>query len=111
MACHQFYVHNSSSKGGISKGSLQRISGASKGDASIFSASKGDSVISASKGDIFGVSKGANVFGFTTSFADVDSEQLNMQVHFDTNSVFFVCDNSTTGHICNDNRKFVQGTI
>jgi hypothetical protein len=34
-----------------------------------------------------------------------------MQVHIDTDSVFFVCDNSTTGHICNDSRKFVQGTI
>jgi hypothetical protein len=76
------------SEGGISKGSPQGISGASKGDASIFGTSKGDSTINASKGDIFGVSKGANAFGFTTSFADVDSEQLNMQVHSDIDSVF-----------------------
>jgi hypothetical protein len=40
--------------------------------------------------------------GFTTSFADDKSEKLKLQVHFDTDSIFFVCDNSTTGHICND---------
>jgi hypothetical protein len=50
----------------------------------------------------FVVSKGACAFGFTTSFADVNTEQLNTQVHFDTNSTFFVCDNSTTDYICND---------
>ncbi len=103
MACHWFYVHNGSSKGDIYKGSPQGISGAPKGDASIFGTSEENSIISASKGDIFGISKGANAFGFTTSFADVDSEQ--------SDSVFFVCDNSTTGHICNDIQKFVQGTI
>ncbi len=64
-----------------------------------------------SKGDIFGISKEENAFGFTTSFADVNSEQLNMQVHSNTDSVFFVWDNSTTGHICNDIQKLVQGTI
>ena len=111
MACHRFNVHNGSSEGGISKGSPQGISGASKGDASIFGTSEGDSIISASKGNILGISKGANAFGFTTSFADVDTEQLNTQIHFDTDSLFFVCDNSTTGHICNDIRKFVPGSI
>jgi hypothetical protein len=49
--------------------------------------------------------------GFTSSFADGDSEQLNVQVHFDTNSVFFVCNNSTTGHICNNIRKFIPGLL
>ena len=49
--------------------------------------------------------RGANAFGFTTSFAVVDTEQLNTQIHFDTDSSFFVCNNSTTGHICNDIRK------
>ena len=49
--------------------------------------------------------------GFTSSFADGDAEKLNTQIHFDTDSVFFVCDNSTTGHICNDIRKFVPGTL
>ncbi len=111
MACHQLYVHNGSSEGDIYKGSPQEISGTSTGDASILNTFQGDSIISASKGVVFGISKGANALGFTTSFADVDSEQLNMQVHFDTDSVFFICDNSTTGHICNDIRKFVQGTI
>ena len=48
---------------------------------------------------------------FTTSLADADLETLNIQIPFDTDSVFFVCDNSTTGHICNDIRKFVPGTI
>jgi hypothetical protein len=82
-----------------------------KGGARIFGTSEENSIISASEGDIFGISKGANAFGFTTLFADVDSEQLNTQVHFDTDSVFFVCDNSTTGHKCNNSRKFLQGTI
>ena len=36
---------------------------------------------------------------------------MNTQIHFDTDSVFFVCDNSTTGHICNDIRKFVPGSL
>ena len=48
---------------------------------------------------------------FTTSFADADLETLNTQVPFDTDSIFFVCDNSATGHICNDIRKFVPGSI
>ena len=48
---------------------------------------------------------------FTTSLADTDLETLNTQVPLDTDSVFFVCENSTTGHICNDIRKFVPGTI
>ncbi len=43
-----------------------------------------------------------SLYGFTASFADIDTEQLNMQIHFDIDSVFFVCNNSTTGHICND---------
>ncbi len=68
----------------------QGTSGASKGDASIFGISERDSIISASEGDIFGISERAHAFGFTTSFADVDLEQLNTQAHFDTDSVFFV---------------------
>ena len=48
---------------------------------------------------------------FTTSLADVDLETLNTQVPFDTDSIFFVCDNSTTGHICNDISKFIPGSI
>ena len=48
---------------------------------------------------------------FTTSLADTDLETLNMQVPFDTDSIFFVCDKSTTGHICNDARIFVPGTL
>jgi hypothetical protein len=94
MACHRLYVHGSSSEGG--------------------ERSLGDSlqgITSASEGDSFGVSEGANAFGFTTSFADVDTEKLNTQVHFDTDSTFFVCDNSTTGHICNDIQKFIPDSI
>ena len=56
-------------------------------------------------------SEGVSHKVFTTSLADVDLETLNTQVPFDTDSIFFVCDNSTTGHICNDIRKFVPGTI
>ena len=49
--------------------------------------------------------------GFTTSFADADVEKINTQVPFDTDSIFFVCDNSTTGHICNDLTRFVPGSL
>jgi hypothetical protein len=52
-----------------------------------------------------------SLYGFTASFADVDTEQLNTQIHFDTDSVFFVCDNSTTGHICKNIRRFVPGSL
>ena len=56
---------------------------------------------SASEGDVS--YSGYNILhGFTTSLADADLERLNTQVPFDTDSIFFVCDNSTTGHICNN---------
>jgi hypothetical protein len=110
MACHQLCVHNQSSKGGISNASIQGNPAASKGDISIFSASMGD-VSLGIKTDSSGVSDGANLHGFAVSFADVDSEQLNTQVHFDTDSIFFVCNNSTTGHICNDIQKFIPDTM
>ena len=51
------------------------------------------------------------VQGLTTSFADADAEKLNTQIHIDTDSILFVCDNSTTGHICNDVRKFIPGSL
>jgi hypothetical protein len=66
---------------------------------------------------IFGVSKGASdpspcsLHSFTTSFADIESDQLSTQTYFDADSIFFVCDNSTTGHICNDIQKFIPGTL
>ena len=41
----------------------------------------------------------------------IDAEKLNTQIHFNTDSVFFVCDNSTTGHICNDVQKFIPGSL
>ena len=53
----------------------------------------------------------SSLYGFTSSFTDGNSEKLNTQIHFDTDLVFFVCDNSTTGHICNDIRKFIPGTL
>ena len=52
-----------------------------------------------------------SLHGFASSFADSDSDKLNTQIHFDTDLIFFVCDNSTTGHICNDIQKFVPGTL
>ena len=52
-----------------------------------------------------------NTHAFTTCLADGDQERMNTQVPFDTNSIFFVCDNSSTGHICNDVSKFVPGTM
>jgi hypothetical protein len=70
------------------------------------------------KGDttaIFGVSKGASdpspcsLHSFTTpSFAYIESDQLSSQTHFDADLFFFVCYNSTTGHICNDIQKSSQ---
>jgi hypothetical protein len=74
--------------------------------AAISSASEGvgDSFLLPSVGE-------CNPKGFATSFADADSENMNMQVHFDTDSIFFVCDNSTTGHICYDLKKFVPGSL
>ncbi len=96
MACHRIYLHRGSSEGGGKSASLlQGIPGISEVNASILS-----------EGGTLGVSEGANAFGLTTSFADVDTEKLNTQI-----SSFFVCDNSTTGHICNDIRKFVPGSI
>jgi hypothetical protein len=75
MACHRIYNHSSSSEGGgKSESSLQGIPGISEGNASI---------IGTSEGGTLGVSEGANAFGFTTSFADVDTEKLNTQIHFD----------------------------
>ena len=97
------------SEGDIPHASNQNIFGASKGANNAIN--KEDST------SIFGVSEGANdlsscsLHGFTTSFADVDSEQLNTQTHFDTDSVFFICDNLTTKNICNDIQKIVPGTL
>jgi hypothetical protein len=97
------------SKGHTPNASNQNIFGASEGANNAIN--KGDST------SIFGVSEGAHdlssssPYGFTTSFADVDSEQLNTQIHFDRDLVFFVCDKSTTGHICNDIQKIVPDTL
>ncbi len=95
IACHQIYAHSGSSKGGQ--------------PANLIGPSEGGTV-NISEGAV-GISEGANALGFTTSLADFDTEQLNTQVHFDTDSLFFVCDNSTTSHICNDIWKFVPGSI
>ena len=66
----------------------------------------------ASEGDPYpGLEIGRFLNGFTTSLADVDLECMNTQISFDSDSTFFVCDNSTTGHICNDVKKFVPGTL
>ncbi len=91
MAYHQLCVHNRSSKGGISDASIQVNPTASKGDTRIFSASEGD-VSLGFKTDSSGVSDGGNLYlhEFAVSFADVNSEQLNTQVHFDSDSIFFV---------------------
>ncbi len=49
--------------------------------------------------------------GFTTSFADGDLEKLNTQIHFNTDSVFFVCDNSTTDHIFKNVQRVIPGSL
>jgi hypothetical protein len=96
-----------SSEGDIPNSSNQNVFGTSEGANNAIN--KGDST------SIFDVSEGANdlsscsLHGFTTSFVDVDSEQLNTQTHFDTDLVFFVCDNSR--HICNDIQKLVPCTL
>ena len=83
-------------------------------DYDVFSNAKEHHVLSASEGAsenliLRALKQPLSVF--TTSLADADLETLNTQVPFDTDSIFFVCDNSTTGHICNDVRKFVPGSI
>ncbi len=96
---------------------IKALSTASEGATSITPCSKGDNTDSESASwfsddyheDIKYLLGFLN--GFTSSFADGDLEQLNVQVHFDTNSVFFVCDNSTTGHICNNICKFIPGLL
>jgi hypothetical protein len=96
---------------------------ASKGVTDIISSSEGvaDCISLSSEGDDTSISSDdveqdikyplGSLHSFTSSFADGDMEQLNSQVHFDTDSVFFVCDNSTTGHICNDIHKFIPGSL
>jgi hypothetical protein len=114
IACHQLYLvwHQpimQASEGDIPNASNQNILGTSEGANNAIN--KGDST------SVIGIFEGANdlsscsLHGFTTSFADFDSEQLNTQTHFDTDSVFFVCDNLTTRHICKGIQKFVPGTL
>jgi hypothetical protein len=73
---------------------------------SFFTSSKGvsNSISLPSKGDLEqDIQQPISSFqGFTTFFADGNAEKLNTQAHFDTDSIFFICDNSTAGHICND---------
>jgi hypothetical protein len=114
IACHRLYLvrHQptmQASEGEIPNASNQNIFGASEG--------ANNAIYEGDLTSIFGISKEANDLSscsshvFTTSFVDVDSEQVNTQTHFDTDLVFFVCDNSTTGHICNYIQKFVPGTL
>jgi hypothetical protein len=47
------------------------------------------------------------LFGFTTiPSATMNQIHLNVTSFFDTDSSFWVCDNSATGHICNDKSLF-----
>jgi hypothetical protein len=104
-----------------------KTSTASKGDKTFMPSSKGvaDCILLSSKGDdtdsdtvLYSTEDFerdikyplASLHRFTSSFADGDSEKLNTQIHFNMGSVFFVCNNSTTGHICNNVRKFVPRT-
>jgi hypothetical protein len=114
IACHQLCLVQNQPIMQASKGA---IFGASKG--AMLSTSEGANN-TINKGDttaIFGVSKGAinqspcSLHSFTTSFAEIESDQLNTQTHFDADSIFFICDNSTTGHICNNIQKFIPGTL
>ncbi len=101
---------------------------ASKGDATFMSSFEGvaDCISPSSKGDNTDLDTASytledserdirypfsSLHVFTTSFADGNSEKPNTQIHFDTDSVFFVCDNSITGHICNDIQKFIPGSL
>jgi hypothetical protein len=114
-ACHQLCLLRNQP---IMQASEGAIFGASKG--AMLGTSEGANNVIVNKGDttaIFGVSEGASdpspcsLHSFTTSFADVESDQLNTQTHFDSASIFFVCDNSTTGHICIDIQKFIPCTL
>jgi hypothetical protein len=55
IACHQIYAHSGSSEGG-----------------------QPASLICPFEGGTVGISEGANALGFTTSLADIDTEQLNI---------------------------------
>ena len=95
---------------------LPTLTLASEGDMTFMSSSEGvaDCISLASEGGdtVSYITKDfSSLHGFTSSFADGDAGKLNTQIHFDTDSIFFVCDNSTTGHICNDIRKFIPGTL
>jgi hypothetical protein len=75
--------------------------------------SKGDDIFSSSAHSkaAYSLNSLKLLSGFTTSFTDADSEKMNTQIHFDTDSIFIVCNNSTTGHICNDMRKIIPGSL
>ena len=47
------------------------------------------------------------VLSHAICLVNVDEVKLNTQEHFDSDSVFFVCNNASTGHICNDASLFV----
>jgi hypothetical protein len=50
--------------------------------------------------------------GFTTfAYSTLASVHENTMTSFDTNSSFWVCDNSATGHICNDRNPFISNLV
>jgi hypothetical protein len=52
------------------------------------------------------------LMGFTTfAFSTLASVHENTTTLFDTNSFFWVCDNSVTGHICNDRSLFTGDLV
>ncbi len=75
----------------------------SEGDKTFILPSEGVAISLSSEGDniaSYPTENSERLHGFTSSLADGDADL-----------VFFVCDNSTTGHICNDIQKFVPGTL
>jgi hypothetical protein len=114
--CHIFYSKNSTFT--LSSEGATNIITASQGvvDCILPSSELDDDKLTASEHTTYsikdfewGIENPLGLFqGFTASLANGDSEKLNTQ---NTDSVFFVCDNSTTGHICNDIRKFIPGSL
>ena len=52
------------------------------------------------------------LMGFTTfAFSTLASMHENTMTSFDTDSSFWVCDNSATGHICNDRTLFSDDLV
>jgi hypothetical protein len=49
-----------------------------------------------------------NLAAYATAESDIEGD---MMISFDTNSLFWVCDNAATGHICKDKSLFSSDLV